>query len=66
MIWRRGGSAAPSASTRPAIFEAVVSGQMRFEAVVSGQMRLKYYDSAQYHDVVARGLRKKKDVYATV
>jgi hypothetical protein len=31
------------AATRPAIFGAIVSGRMR----------LKYYDCAQYHDVIA-------------
>ena len=37
-----------------------------FGAVVSGRMRLKYYDYAQYHDVIGYFRLKKKDVYATV
>ena len=41
------------AATRPAIFEAVVSGQMR----------LKYYDSAQYHDGVNPRASHKRRMY---
>jgi hypothetical protein len=37
-----------------------------FGAVVSGRMRLKYYDCAQYYDVISYFSAQKKDVYATV